>query len=333
MAKQVGTLVSRTIQCLIESRDASTDCQTLIASLRSLEASIAAARATLDVGYGSQASANAIRHELDACEGLIQDFYARSKDYTETLCGGTNKSRVIQELRKISWTLFGTGDIQRLHRDLQGHLQALDLLMSTLSYNLLQQLHDAKHESTPTDPEESIDSGHGSPAVSPENQQSPVRFDMRPSPSPEVLMMQAQLDTFRMEKKREAEAQERSDFEAMIRRETEENIRQRMDDLKKAQEEAKAEVEQAKREAVIKAREALEAEQKAREEERRKREEEMARVERAAREKFEAELMARKEARRAERGVIRRTWDGLLTKGRSNEALHGSRATRSSREA
>lgn len=131
---QVGTLVSRTINCLVESRDASEDCQLLIDSLRSLEASITAARNTIDAAYGTPATVNAIRHELDACEGLIRDFYANSREYTESLCNGSDRSFVIRELRKISWTMFKTGDIKRLQRDLEAHLGALGLLVSLLPW-------------------------------------------------------------------------------------------------------------------------------------------------------------------------------------------------------
>lgn len=132
--RQVGTLVSRTIKFLVESRDASEDCQLLINSLRSLEASITTARNTMDASYGTPATVNAIRHELDACEKLINDFYESSKEYTESLCNGSNKSFVIREIRKISWTMFKTGDIQRLERDLAAHSKALSLLVGLLPW-------------------------------------------------------------------------------------------------------------------------------------------------------------------------------------------------------
>jgi hypothetical protein len=55
---QVGILVSQAIQLLAASRDASSDCQILIATLRSIESSISIVRSSLDVSFARQDTVN-----------------------------------------------------------------------------------------------------------------------------------------------------------------------------------------------------------------------------------------------------------------------------------
>ncbi|KAL3462695.1 hypothetical protein BJX64DRAFT_137678 [Aspergillus heterothallicus] len=88
----VGILASQTIQLLVASRDASSDCQALIETLRPIEASITTARAALDVSIARQDTLNAVKVELDVCSRLIERFIAGSRRYTEQLCNGQSKS-------------------------------------------------------------------------------------------------------------------------------------------------------------------------------------------------------------------------------------------------
>ncbi|KAL4865557.1 hypothetical protein BDV12DRAFT_199968 [Aspergillus spectabilis] len=130
----VGNLVSRTIQILVASRDASSDCQTFVATLRSIESSMNTARVSLRVSFGRQDTSNAVKLELNICQKLFENFLMNYRKYTEDLCNGEKKSFLERELRKISRDLFKPDDVQKLQRNLQWHLQALEVLVMSISW-------------------------------------------------------------------------------------------------------------------------------------------------------------------------------------------------------
>jgi hypothetical protein len=91
---------------------------------------------------------NGISHELSSCKGLINSFLEHSYKYTTTLLPldkakgfwnsesvlpvlgqkrQTHRARFERHWRKISWIVFKKEDVEKLERDLHGHLLALQL--------------------------------------------------------------------------------------------------------------------------------------------------------------------------------------------------------------
>jgi hypothetical protein len=137
----VGNLVYLTIQALGNSRGSSTDYQDLITSLSSLGRSVrttAAEFLSLSFEDGTTggrpdvAAVNGIKHELACCKGLLEDFLLRCNKFTETLLPGRCENRIKSDWRKVTWHLWRKDDVQRLHRDLQTHVQAFQLYAFTV---------------------------------------------------------------------------------------------------------------------------------------------------------------------------------------------------------
>ncbi|KAF9881307.1 kinetoplast-associated protein kap [Colletotrichum karsti] len=136
--------------------------------------------------------------------------------------------------------------------------------------------------------------------VAPPKTPAPAAPPSPPKPDPEKIKLQEQLEAFKAEQARKEEAERRRELEEKIRKDTEDAIARRMEEMRKAQEEAKREIERAKKEAEQAAREAIELERKAEEEREKRHKEAMARAEREAREKYEAEMRAQAAAKAAE---------------------------------
>lgn len=112
--------------------------------------------------------------------------------------------------------------------------------------------------------------------------------------------MQEQLKAFQALQAKKEEEERRREFEAKIRRDTEEQLKIREDARRKATEEAKKEFELAKAEAERAAREKMEAERKHEAEQAKLHAETMARIQREAKEKYEAEMKAAAEQKKRE---------------------------------
>ncbi|KAM9880162.1 kinetoplast-associated protein kap-like protein [Verticillium dahliae] len=121
-----------------------------------------------------------------------------------------------------------------------------------------------------------------------------------PKPDPEKEKMQEQLKAFQALQAKKEEEERRREFEAKIRRDTEEQLKIREDARRKATEEAKKEFELAKAEAERAAREKMEAERKHEAEQAKLHAETMARIQREAKEKYEAEMKAAAEQKKRE---------------------------------
>ncbi|KAL0944078.1 kinetoplast-associated protein kap [Colletotrichum truncatum] len=136
--------------------------------------------------------------------------------------------------------------------------------------------------------------------VAPPKTPGPVAPPSPPKPDPEKIKLQEQIELFKAEQARKEEAERRRELEEKIRKDAEDAIARRMEEMRKAQEEARRDIERAKKEAERAAREAIEAERKAEEQRQKLHQEAMARAEREARERYEAELKAQAEAKAAE---------------------------------
>ncbi|KAF6827421.1 kinetoplast-associated protein kap [Colletotrichum plurivorum] len=137
-------------------------------------------------------------------------------------------------------------------------------------------------------------------APGPSKTPAPAAPPSPPKPDPETVKLQQQLELFKAEKARQEEADRRKELEEKIRKDAEEAIARRMEDMRKAQDDARKEIERAKAEAEKAAREAIEAERKAEEQRQKLQQEALARAEREAREKMERELKAEAERKAAE---------------------------------
>jgi hypothetical protein len=139
----VGDLAYRVIRLLQESRGSCVDYRCLISSLSSLNRCLQTTSAvflghSFNHGMGlnrlDDAVVNGIIHETACVRKLLEDFLIASQKYTESLLPEQLKQSVKGEWRKIKWTLSSTGDVLRLHRDLQSHIQAFQLYAFTLCW-------------------------------------------------------------------------------------------------------------------------------------------------------------------------------------------------------
>lgn len=135
----VGDLAQRIIKALDESFGAVADYKALCSTLLSLHKSLHTASAIFL--YSSSSSTrgpldtpplNGVRHELERCRGLMEEFLASSKKYMETPLNGAKGRRFMKEWRKMTWSLYKTEDAQKLQVGLQGHLDAFNLYTSAI---------------------------------------------------------------------------------------------------------------------------------------------------------------------------------------------------------
>lgn len=130
-------------------------------------------------------------------------------------------------------------------------------------------------------------------------QQAPTPAES-PAPDPERLRLEAELAAFKMQQEKIKQVERHREMEAQIRKDTEEALNRRMDQLRLEQEEHRKELEKARAEAERAARERIEAERKADEERARQHAEAMRQAEEKARMKFEAEMKAAEAKRKRE---------------------------------
>lgn len=129
----VGDLARRVAKALDESRGATAEikslCQLLFSLDRSLEVASAiflySSRSTHSNSTIDTGPLNGMRHEVECCKRLMEEFLDSSKKYTGTLINGQG-SRLKQEWKKISWCLFKAEDVQNLQTNLRGHLEAFN---------------------------------------------------------------------------------------------------------------------------------------------------------------------------------------------------------------
>ncbi|KAK2754429.1 hypothetical protein FQN54_007073 [Arachnomyces sp. PD_36] len=149
----VGKLVHDIIDALNKSKGAAADYRSFISTLKSLSNSLNTIKDFL--GQVTQEAShyqvheaallNGIGHEIDCCKTLLKSFLKDTYDYTASLLPSdaaerfgvaddfashsSRKKVAVRRLavmwKEVSWAVFRKEDVQRLERDLQGHMRAL----------------------------------------------------------------------------------------------------------------------------------------------------------------------------------------------------------------
>lgn len=135
----VNELVLKIFKSLSESRGSVADYKSLCKLLHSLERSLQVVSAIFLYSSSSSGSPldigpviNGIRHELDCCRQLMEEFWSNSRKYTETLLNGRGR-KFEREWRKITWCLHKKEDVKKLQESLKGHLDALNSYASAIT--------------------------------------------------------------------------------------------------------------------------------------------------------------------------------------------------------
>jgi hypothetical protein len=132
-----GDLVYRIVKALNSSRGSCSDYKDLLCALSSLDQCLRTTSAVVlslsfengDRPYDNNVAsiANGIKHELDCCKQLLEEFLLSSWKYAESLLNGRPGKRFKDEWNKVRWFLYKKEDIDRLLRDLKSHIQAFQL--------------------------------------------------------------------------------------------------------------------------------------------------------------------------------------------------------------
>lgn len=134
----VGDLARRIAKALSESRGATAEYKSLGELLLSLNSSLHAASAIFfssDAGnLSTTALLNGVRHELECCKRLMDEFLRNSRQYTETLLNGRPGRRFRDEWRKITWSLYRDEDVKNLQGKLQGHIAAFQMYTFAITW-------------------------------------------------------------------------------------------------------------------------------------------------------------------------------------------------------
>jgi hypothetical protein len=127
----VGTVAIKTYACLQDSTGSAADYQRLKLAASSLKATIAFVDELLTNNPGSLSPplVNATKMHLSECSALLQNFAEITKKYDASFSTGGSGSTAKDALRKLKW---GTkkDDTREIFRCLQGHIEAVDTLMS-----------------------------------------------------------------------------------------------------------------------------------------------------------------------------------------------------------
>lgn len=138
----VGDLARRIVEALNDSRGATAEYKSLCELLLSFNRALYAASAIFfypsssAVSRPDTASLNGIRHEMECCKRLMNDFLATSRIYTESLLNGRPGRRFKDEWRKITWCLYRVDDVRKLQANLQGHIGAFQLYTFAITWRV-----------------------------------------------------------------------------------------------------------------------------------------------------------------------------------------------------
>ncbi|KAI3320483.1 hypothetical protein HD806DRAFT_506576 [Xylariaceae sp. AK1471] len=150
----VGNLVYNIIKAINERKGAATDYQSFVSTLRSLHSCTNAIKDSLKFSQATSISElhevaliNGLMYEIHACRDLLNAFLDNTYKYTANLLP-LSEARELKEAqtvislfrgrkasmkklekawKKVSWAVFRNEDVQKLERDLQGHMLALQI--------------------------------------------------------------------------------------------------------------------------------------------------------------------------------------------------------------
>jgi hypothetical protein len=127
----VGTVAIKTYACLQDSTGSAADYQRLKLASSSLKVTIALVDKFLTNNPGSLSPpfVNATKMHLSECSALLQNFAEITKKYDASFSTGGTGSTAKDTWRKLKWGNVKYDTREIFHR-LQGHIEAVDTLMS-----------------------------------------------------------------------------------------------------------------------------------------------------------------------------------------------------------
>ncbi|KAF2967256.1 hypothetical protein GQX73_g6345 [Xylaria multiplex] len=154
----IASLVYEIIRVIDERHGAGAEYQSCVSTLRSLHSCISAIKECLRLAQDvpnlelhEVALINGLRYEIGFCRNLLNEFLDSTYKYTASLLpsskaqafkaqaalsdvpiGKASTKRLEKTWKKLSWAVFRKEDVRKLERDLQSHLKALHLYLSSL---------------------------------------------------------------------------------------------------------------------------------------------------------------------------------------------------------
>ncbi|KAI1357050.1 hypothetical protein F5Y01DRAFT_321363 [Xylaria sp. FL0043] len=155
----VAGLVHNIIRAISEHNGAVAEYQSCVSTLKSLHSCICAIKEGLrfaqdvsSLDLHEVALLNGLTYELNICRDLLNAFLDSTYKYTASLLpsgearkfneaqavislfrrGKASMKRLETAWKKVSWAIFRKEDVRKLEKDLQGHLKALQLYLSSL---------------------------------------------------------------------------------------------------------------------------------------------------------------------------------------------------------
>ncbi|KAI0817855.1 hypothetical protein GGR55DRAFT_43659 [Xylaria sp. FL0064] len=155
----VASLVHNIIRAISEHNGAVAEYQSCVSTLKSLHSCICAIKEGLrfaqdvsSLDLHEAALLNGLTYEMNICRDLLNKFLDNTYKYTAGLLpagearkfneaqavislfrrGKASMKRLETAWKKVSWAIFRKEDVRKLEKDLQGHLNALHLYLSSL---------------------------------------------------------------------------------------------------------------------------------------------------------------------------------------------------------
>lgn len=121
-------LVSTVVGALRESGDSSTEYQTLISQLYTLETALLRVK-RLELDDIQHSEAIALRQAASQCQRTIDGFLDKIAKYQPSLRAGGSGNTVKDAWRKVKWALCQKEDLVRFKADLMAYTESIDMLL------------------------------------------------------------------------------------------------------------------------------------------------------------------------------------------------------------
>jgi hypothetical protein len=121
-------LVSTVVGALRESGDSSTEYQTLISQLYTLETALLRVK-RLELDDMQHPEAVALQQAASQCQRTIDAFSEKIAKYQPSLRAGGSGNTIKDAWRKVKWALCQKEDLVRFKADLMAHTESIDMLL------------------------------------------------------------------------------------------------------------------------------------------------------------------------------------------------------------
>lgn len=121
-------LVSTVIDALRENGNSSTEYQTLISQLYTLETTLLRVK-RLDLDDAQHAEAIALQQAASQCQRTIDEFLGKIAKFQPSLRAGGSNNALKDACRKVKWALCQKEDLVRFKADLMAHTESIDMLL------------------------------------------------------------------------------------------------------------------------------------------------------------------------------------------------------------